>query len=159
MQQGGSLTVAGALSVNGNTVTAGASGGGTAGAGSAFGAGVFLQGNGTVNFAPGSGVIQTLSNAIADQTGSGGTGANAGSWTLAKSGSGTLVLQTANTYSGGTTVSGGLVNFAAANNFGSGAITLNGGGLQWATGTTIDISAGSRRWAPAAAPSTPTATT
>ena len=28
----------------------------------------------------------------------------------------------------------------AANNFGSGMVTLNGGGLQWATGTTTDIS-------------------
>ncbi len=140
VQQGGTLNIAGAFTVTGGTVTAGTAGGGTATAGSAFGVGIFLQGNGTVNFAPGSGVIQTLSNAIADQTGSGGTGANAGSWTLAKSGSGTLVLQTANTYSGGTTVSGGLINFAAANNFGSGAIMLNGGGLQWATGTTLDIS-------------------
>ena len=34
----------------------------------------------------------------------------------------------------------GLVNFSAANNFGSGTITLNGGGLQWATGTSTDIS-------------------
>ena len=46
-----------------------------------------------------------------------------------------------NTYAGGTTVTGGLVNFATASNFGSGQITLNGGGLQWATGTTTDISA------------------
>ena len=34
---------------------------------------------------------------------------------------------------GGTTISGGLVNFTAGNNLGSGNITLNGGGLQWAT--------------------------
>ena len=31
--------------------------------------------------------------------------------------------------------------FRGSNNFGSGTITLNGGGLQWATGTTTDISA------------------
>ena len=48
--------------------------------------------------------------------------------------------QAANTYTGGTTVTGGLVNFAAANNLGSGHVTLNGGGLQWATGNTADIS-------------------
>ncbi len=41
-----------------------------------------------------------------------------------------------NTYSGGTTVTGGLINFAAGNNLGTGAITLNGGGLQWAAGNT-----------------------
>jgi autotransporter-associated beta strand protein len=33
-----------------------------------------------------------------------------------------------------------IINFSAANNFGTGIITLNGGGLQWATGTTTDIS-------------------
>jgi uncharacterized protein with beta-barrel porin domain len=139
VQQGGTLNIAGAFNVTGGTVTAGA-GGGTGTAGSAFGAGIFLQGNGTVDFSPGAGVTQTMSNGIADQTGSGGTGANAGSWTLAKSGAGTLVLQAANTYSGGTNVTGGLINFSAADNFGSGLTTLNGGGLQWATGNTTDIS-------------------
>ena len=94
MQQGGTLNIAGAFNVSGGTRHGRRrwrAGGATAG--SAFGAGMFLQGNGTVNFAPGAGVAQTLSNGIADQTGSGGTGANAGSWTLAKSGAGTLVLR------------------------------------------------------------------
>src|SRR5262249_56659474 len=45
-----------------------------------------------------------------------------------------------NTYSGGTSVTGGLINFSSASNFGSGTITLDGGGLQWASGTTTDIS-------------------
>ena len=139
VQQGGTLNVAGAFSVNGSSVTGG-TGVGQGTAGSAFGSGMFLQGNGTVNFTPGSGVTQTISNVIADQTGSGGTGGNAGSYSLAKSGAGTLVLSAANTFTGGTTVTGGLVNFAAANNLGSGSVTLNGGGLQWATGTTTDIS-------------------
>ena len=38
-------------------------------------------------------------------------------------------------------MSGGLVNFGCSAGFGSGAITLDGGGLQWATGTSADISA------------------
>ncbi|WP_146618710.1 autotransporter domain-containing protein [Rhodoplanes elegans] len=59
---------------------------------------------------------------------------------LTKTGLGTLTLTGANTYTGGTLVTGGLINFSAANNFGTGLITLNGGGLQWATGTTTDIS-------------------
>jgi YVTN family beta-propeller protein/autotransporter-associated beta strand protein len=59
---------------------------------------------------------------------------------LTKAGLGTLTLTGANTYTGGTLVSGGLINFSAANNFGTGAITLDGGGLQWATGTSTDIS-------------------
>ncbi len=78
---------------------------------------------------------------IADQTGSGGSGSNAGAGALAKSGAGTLALTGANTYTGGTTISAGLVNFTAGNNLGTGKITLNGGGLQWATGNTTDISA------------------
>ncbi len=137
VQQGGNLVIAGTLSVSGNSVT----GGTGVNNGSAFGTGLFLQGDGTVSFAPGAGITQTVSNAIVDQTGSGGTGGNAGSYSLVKSSAGTLVLSAANSYSGGTTVTGGLINFAAANNFGSGQITLNGGGLQWATGTTTDISA------------------
>jgi autotransporter-associated beta strand protein/T5SS/PEP-CTERM-associated repeat protein len=61
--------------------------------------------------------------------------------TLGKSGTGTLILTGNNTYSGGTTVTGGLINFAAAANLGTGTVTLNGGGLQWAAGNTSDISA------------------
>jgi autotransporter-associated beta strand protein len=104
--QGGSLTLAGPLTANGNLVVAGNGGGGAAGNGSAFGTGMFLQGNGTINFQPGGGQTQTISDVIADQTGSGGTGANAGSWALSLSGGGALVLNGANTYSGGTTVTG-----------------------------------------------------
>src|SRR5690606_35497128 len=56
-----------------------------------------------------------------------------GSGTLVKNGPGTLRLTGTNTYSGGTNINGGLVNFNALSNFGSGTITLNGGGLQWAS--------------------------
>ena len=84
MQQGGSLTVSAAVTVNGNSVAAGLGGPGSAGdssgmPGSAFGTGMFLQGNGTLTFSPGAGQTQTVSDEIADQTGNGGTGANAGS--------------------------------------------------------------------------------
>jgi outer membrane autotransporter protein len=65
----------------------------------------------------------------------GGTGAS-----LVKTGSGTLTLTGANTYTGGTTVNGGLINFSALGNFGTGMVTLNGGGVQWAAGTATDIS-------------------
>jgi outer membrane autotransporter protein len=88
----------------------------------------------------------TVSGVIADGGLLGGTGAS-----LVKVGSGTLTLSGANTYTGGTTVSGGLINFSAPNNFGTGAIALNGGGLQWATGTTTDISS---RLAPSSAGAT-----
>jgi len=133
------LTLAGTLTVNGNAVAAGTGGGNGATDGAAFGSGIFLQGSsGTLTFSSAAG--QTVSDVVADQTGSGGTGGNAGSYSLAKTGAGTLTLSAVNTYSGGTSVTGGLVNFAAGNNLGSGTITLNGGGLQWATGNTTDIS-------------------
>lgn len=130
VQQGGSLTVAGPLLIDGNTV---ASGAGAAGgqAGSAFGAGIFLQGNGRVVFSPGI-EGQTLSNPIADQTGSGGIGANAGSYQLVVNGPGTLFLETANSYSGGTLVNGATLATASDASLGSisGAVTLMGGTFQ-----------------------------
>jgi len=63
-----------------------------------------------------------------------------GTGTITKAGPGTLALTNTNTYEGGTTITGGLVNFASGDNFGTGNITLNGGGLQWAAGSTFDIS-------------------
>ena len=80
VQQGGSLTVAGTLAVNGNTVGGGTGGtrfgnGGNGGGGGAFGSGIFLQGaGGTLSFQPGAGQAQTVSDVIADQAGSGGSG-------------------------------------------------------------------------------------
>jgi autotransporter-associated beta strand protein len=43
-------------------------------------------------------------------------------------------------WTGGTTVNQGLINFANNYSFGGGNITLDGGGLQWASGTGTDIS-------------------
>jgi len=64
-----------------------------------------------------------------------------GSGALTKIGAGTLTLGATNTYQGGTMITGGVVNFSSLGNFGSGNITLNGGGLQWAAATTDDVSA------------------
>ena len=137
VQQGGTLVVSGPLAVNGNSVSGGAggaSGGGNAvsgGNGSAFGNGIFLQGNGTLSFKPGSGNTQTISDVIADQTGSGDTSFNSGSWAMTVSGGGTLVLNGSNTYSGGTTVTGatlvvnGLIDDP----------TINSAGVLMGTGT------------------------
>jgi autotransporter-associated beta strand protein len=61
---------------------------------------------------------------------------------LQKVGSNVLTLTGNNTYSGGTVVVDGLLNFSSLSNLGSGNITLSGGGgLQWAAGNTTDISA------------------
>jgi autotransporter-associated beta strand protein/T5SS/PEP-CTERM-associated repeat protein len=68
------------------------------------------------------------------------TGVLSGSGALTKTGAGTLTLAAANTYTGGTAITGGLVNFSSSANFGTGSVTIDGGGLQWATGTSTDFS-------------------
>ncbi|OJU39626.1 MAG: hypothetical protein BGN99_20020, partial [Alphaproteobacteria bacterium 65-37] len=136
VQQGGTINFAGALLINGNTVTGGAGGGNGAGAGSAFGGALFLQGGGTLTFAPGSGETQTVSDAIADQGGSGGSG----SYQLVKNGAGTLVLSGTNNYSGGTQISDGTLSVSADANLGKAGtgLSFDGGTLQ----TTASITAG-----------------
>jgi autotransporter-associated beta strand protein len=65
-----------------------------------------------------------------------------GAGSLAMSGSGTLILTSANNdYAGGTSLNGGTINFAAVANLGAGGITFNGGTLQYAAGNMDDISA------------------
>ena len=136
IMEGGVLNVTGPLTVNGNNVAAGAAGGITSSGGAAFGAGLFFQGNGTVTFAAGAGETITLSNAIADQTGSGGLPTRPGALALVKNGAGTLVLAAANTYSGGTTFNAGVVSITAGNNLGASSAPLTfGGGTLRAAGT------------------------
>lgn len=110
IQQGGALNLAGSLTVSGNTVTGGKGADGRPD-GQAYGSGIFLQGNGSFTVSPTAGVTQTISDAIADQTGIAGNG---GSWALIKQGAGTTILTGANTYSGGTTVSAGILQGTTA---------------------------------------------
>jgi fibronectin-binding autotransporter adhesin len=59
---------------------------------------------------------------------------------LTKIGAGVLTLTGTNTYTGGTNLNAGSVNFTTLANVGTGLITFGGGTLQWATGNTIDAS-------------------
>lgn len=137
---GGFLVVDGIVGITGNSVTAGASGGGSAIAGSSFGPGIFLQGNdasdggaGTLTFAPSVLQTQTITDIIADQTGSGGTGA----WAVAMSGAGTLDLIGDNTFSGGVTVTGGIleVNNGGGSATGTGPVSIGSGATVNGTGS------------------------
>lgn len=116
VQQGGTLSLASSINVSGNTVAGGTGGSGhTRGqSGAGVGSGLFLGGNGTLNLTPGAGQSQVISDAIVDQTGAGGTGANAGSWSLVKDGAGTTTLTGNNAYSGGITVKAGVLQGSTA---------------------------------------------
>ena len=88
--------------------------------------------NGAVTISGGtSGTVQpgslTVNNTAVSYTFSGA--AIAGRTGLLKSGPGELTLASSNAYSGGTSISGGVLNAVAANALGSGPLTLSGGTL------------------------------
>ncbi len=135
VQQGASLTVVDG-SINGNTVVSGTtntSNGATDG--QALGSGLFLNGSGTLAFSPGNGQSVNVSDNIADQTGNGGTGINAGSWGVTQNGAGTTTLSGTNTYTGVTTISSGVLQFGKE-------VSLYGGTKASWTGTNITVKNG-----------------
>jgi autotransporter-associated beta strand protein len=131
VQQGGSLVI-GTANVDAGTVQGGAGGAGAASNpgqnGSAFGDGIFLQGTETIALAPAASTITTIAGVIADQTGSGGTGGNAGSGALLINGAGTVDLAATNTFVGGLTLTSGTLVLSAAGAAGTGAITFGSSG-------------------------------
>lgn len=112
------------------------------------------SGTASINFAGGtlrvieshftSAVNATLSNTSTIDTNTFNatfSGTLSGQGALAKIGSGTISLSGSNTYTGGTIISGGAVNFSSAGSVGSGTVSLSSGTLRWAAGNTTDISA------------------
>jgi len=63
-----------------------------------------------------------------------------GATTLVKGGSGTLTMSGTNSFTGGTGVGGGVLEFANGSLGSSGGIVVNGGTLRWASGNTENIS-------------------
>jgi autotransporter-associated beta strand protein len=86
--------------------------------------------DGTASFDVDSGLTTTLNNAIADAPSAGSPGV------LVKTGAGTLALSGANTYSGGTILTDGILRLDAGTDsngvspLGTGTVTFNGGTLQ-----------------------------
>ena len=146
VQAGGSLTIGGG-EISDGSVAGGAGGRGDgfvtteAGNGQALGSGIFLQGDQTLTFSEAAGQTTTINDVIADQTGSGGTGANAGAGELFIEGPGTLVLAHSNTYSGGTTIASGTLELAAAGAAGTGAISLRAPDATSQVGGTLQLDA------------------
>lgn len=161
---GGTLTLDGTNAYTGDTTFA--VGGGTLrlGASNAIpdgtGKGNLVTTNGTVdlngfsdtvNGLSGTGVVDNLAPATASTLTIGGantvatfsgtlqnTGAGS-TLALVKTGTGVNTLNTANTYSGGTTISGGSLQIDHPNALGSGALVINGG-VRVVVGTGIDLS-------------------
>jgi autotransporter-associated beta strand protein len=129
VMDGGSLIARGSVTVAGNNVVGGIHGS-SASDGSAFGAGLFLSGSGTVRFAPGSGQTEHVADVIDDEAGvvaqgySPPGGFTPGEYELVKSGLGTLVLSADNDYSGGTILKAGTLEVAGA--LGRGPLTFVG---------------------------------
>jgi Hint domain len=152
---GGGIFVAdgGTLVVRAGTLSGDAVAGGTGGAGdgsspyngasgangSAFGAGMFIRGNQAVTLSPGVGQTLTIGDAIADQSGSGGAGPNAGAGTVVVAGGGRVALSSADSYTGGTSIeANATLALDATGAGGSGTIDFSAAGtLEIGAGVTV----------------------
>ena len=114
----GGLTADGTLDLNGNSATISA-----------------LNGAGTITSGTAGAVALTAGAGDNDGHFFGTIEDGSGTVALAKTGTGTLLLEKANTYSGGTTVSGGTLKYNNTDAFGTGTVTLADGTTFAAKGT------------------------
>lgn len=99
-----------------------------------------LNGSGTIdNVGTYGSPVLTVGNGNGTGTFSGTIQNSSGVTTLVKAGNGTQYLTGTNTYSGGTTINAGVLNFGPSA-LGSSPVTFEGGTLQWAAGNTLDVS-------------------
>jgi autotransporter-associated beta strand protein/YVTN family beta-propeller protein len=128
----GANTYSGGTTINAGTLSVGADNNLGTGGGLAFGGGTLQYSNGfsssrAVTLNAGGGTFDTNGNNAILSGIIGGTGG------LTKSGTGTLTLSGANTYSGGTTVNAGTLQAGAANVFG------NNSAMTVASGAVLDL--------------------
>ncbi|MVT75951.1 adhesin, partial [Bradyrhizobium cajani] len=128
VQEGGSLTFGGSGGTHDNSVAGGSGSNVGHNSGSGLGSGIFLQGNQTITFAPDAAHIISISDVIADMTGSHDASGQTGAGHLVLDGEGTLVLGTANTFTGGITIENGTLDLTASGAAGSGAIDFSAAG-------------------------------
>jgi fibronectin-binding autotransporter adhesin len=93
-----------------------------------------LTGDGTLS--PTNGTLTVGGNGLSSEF----DGILSGSFALGKVGSGTFTLTGQNSYTGGTTIAGGVLSFTASGLGTVGSVTMSGGTLQWASGNTTDLS-------------------
>jgi fibronectin-binding autotransporter adhesin len=141
--EGGGLTLSGNTSLLGNSTAAGQGAGGGTDGGSA-GAGLFLQGSGTLQLrGPAAGQMMVIADDITDAVGAGLAGAaDYDRWNLFISGSsreGQVHLLGDNRYSGDTYITGATLVVERDENLGgqNGAVIMDGGGLGMGDGFTL----------------------
>jgi autotransporter-associated beta strand protein len=122
--------------LNGGQAVGGAGGSPSGGVGFGYGAGIFIQGDQSITFAPGAGATVTISDAIADMTGSHDPSNLTRAGSVIVNGAGTLILAAANTYGGATTIAAGTLEVDGSIESGAtlggtgtaGAVTVESGG-------------------------------
>jgi autotransporter-associated beta strand protein len=138
VQEGGSLTIE-TGDLGAGTVGKGTGVGDSAAKdGAAYGGGVFLQGNQSLTLAPGSGQTLTISGVIADMTGSKDASGQTGAGSLRVSGAGTVALDADNTFTGGVTLTQGVLDLEADGAGGASA------GIWDQSGGTLSVSSGDK---------------
>ena len=141
-------TFAGAISGNGALVTLGSRtltliNNETYSGTTTISAGTLVLGNGIANGAVTGNIANNSALIFNNPAAESYSGNISGNGSLTMLGAGLLALSGSNTYTGGTLLDSGTLNFTAnALPHGPNSITFAGGVLQWAAGNTLDVSAG-----------------
>jgi hypothetical protein len=143
VQAGGTVIIAGTGPQTNGSVQGGASGGGNAQSGSAYGAGIFLQSGQTFGVVAPFGQTTTVGASITDPKANGwgnipsvaapgfrtnDSGSATVNINVTGGGGGTVMLTGNNTYTGGTTIGGGTLKLTGPHEVGSGDIVFNSPG-------------------------------